>query len=36
MHLLYDAANVASDADRDPSAAFTARAAAIAVLDHGK
>ncbi|MGY5121446.1 TetR/AcrR family transcriptional regulator [Streptomyces sp. 900105755] len=35
MHLLYDAANVASNADRDLSAAFTARAAAIAVLDHG-
>ncbi|MGW7544349.1 TetR/AcrR family transcriptional regulator [Streptomyces sp. NPDC054770] len=36
IHLLYDAANVAFNADRDPSAAFMARAAAIAVLDHGK
>jgi AcrR family transcriptional regulator len=36
MHLLYDAANLASNADRDPSAACRARAVAIVVLDHGK
>jgi hypothetical protein len=34
MHLLNDAASVAFHAERDPSAARTARAAAIAVLDH--
>ncbi|MFF3139223.1 TetR/AcrR family transcriptional regulator [Streptomyces mirabilis] len=33
LHLLYDAAGVAAKADRDPSVAMVARAAATAVLD---
>jgi AcrR family transcriptional regulator len=35
LHLLYDAASVAANADRDPSAAAVARNAAAAVLDRG-
>jgi AcrR family transcriptional regulator len=36
LHLLYDAASVAANADRDPSAAVVARQAAAAILDHEK
>jgi AcrR family transcriptional regulator len=35
LHLLFDAASVAAKADRDPSAAVTARTAAAAVLECG-
>ncbi|MDX6252932.1 MAG: hypothetical protein QOF10_6292 [Kribbellaceae bacterium] len=35
LHLLYDAASVAANADRDPSAAAVARNAAAAILDRG-